>query len=158
MIRRAESRALRIEETPRIPLDGLVLAWTAVLPFPALTLAVWFADPPLADLALEAARTLAAALMLFFAGVRRGLSFRTEGGPRASQIVMMLWLFGLGLAALPAPPALACAWLAAGFASLMVLDPLAARRGEVPLHFARLRPAQMAVPLVSLLGIVGAAG
>jgi hypothetical protein len=113
----------------------------------------WAAGPETSALALEGARLLGAALMLFFAGVRRGLSFRTEGGPRAAQIAMTLWLFALGLATLPAPPQLACAWLAVGFASLLVLDPLAARRGEVPLYFARLRPPQMAVPLVSLIAL-----
>ncbi len=39
-----------------------------------------------------------------------------------------------------------------GYLSLQVLDPIAARKLEAPLYFARLRPAQMAVPVVCLVG------
>ena len=68
----------------------------------------------------------------------------------------MLWLFCLGFGAtiltalvLPLPASLL---LLLGFLSLGILDPIAARSLEAPLYFARLRPAQMAIPVVCLLG------
>jgi hypothetical protein len=67
----------------------------------------------------------------------------------------MLWLFGLGLAAiLLMPGTLAVACLIVGYLSVAVLDPIAARRSEAPLFFARLRPAQMAIPVLSLLALL----
>jgi hypothetical protein len=146
-----EPRTLTLAERPEVPLDGLLLGWAAMVPFPLLTAALWLAPP---DLAAVAGRTLvlwSAALLLFFSGVRRGLSFRTEGGPRLAQLVMFAWLFTAGLAVLvlPAPWPVPLALVA--FVSLWVLDPVAARRGDAPLYFARLRPVQMAVPVLSLL-------
>lgn len=97
----------------------------------------------------------AAAILVFLAGVRRGVSFATTGGPTLPQLAMMLWLFLLGLAVLLLPPRLpALVLLLLGYATLAVLDPLAARRGEAPLFFARLRPMQMAIPIVCLLVLV----
>ena len=59
----------------------------------------------------------------------------------------MIGLFGLGFAALvlatldEAVPALVL--LIVGFGAIAILDPIAARRGEAPLFFARLRPVQI---------------
>ena len=41
-----------------------------------------------------------------------------------------------------------------GYRSLEGFDPMAARKLEAPLYFARLRPAQMAIPVVCLLGTI----
>jgi hypothetical protein len=41
--------------------------------------------------------------------------------------------------------------LTTGYASVAILDPIAARRGEVPAHFARLRPPQMTAAIMSQL-------
>jgi hypothetical protein len=46
------------------------------------------------------------AILIFLGGVRRGLSFRTPGGPTKAQIATMFWLFGLGLLALLSPSTL----------------------------------------------------
>ena len=70
------------------------------------------------------------------------------------QLVFMLWLFLLGLAALVTDPAIGLIGLLLGYISLMVLDPRAARREEAPLYFKRLRPLQMAVPVASLAAIL----
>ena len=48
-------------------------------------------------------------------------------------------------------PVWATALLLVGYFSLQVLDPIAARKLETPLYFARLRPAQMAIPLLCIL-------
>ena len=144
---------ITIREDRAIPVDGLVLGYGAMLPFPVAAVAVWVGGGEVAAAAATLAILLGAALALFLSGVRRGLSFRTEGGPRPGQIAMMLWLFAVGLAALLIPERPAIALLAAVFLSLLILDPIAARRGEVPLYFARLRPPQMAIPVLSLLAI-----
>ncbi|WP_156311811.1 hypothetical protein [Methylobacterium platani] len=47
-------------------------------------------------------------------------------------------------------PAIAAVLLIAGFGLVAVLDPVAARRGETPLFFARLRPVQRPLAIVSL--------
>ncbi len=72
------------------------------------------------------------------------------GSGNQARVAMMLWLFLAGLAALMLPPRPALWPLLAGFASLLLLDPIAARREEAPLYFARLRPSQMLVPVISL--------
>jgi hypothetical protein len=47
--------------------------------------------------------------------------------------------------------------LLAGHATLMLLDPVAARRGEAPLYFARLRPPQMGLAVASLAFVLAGA-
>ena len=88
--------------------------------------------------------------------MRRNLSFRTPGGPRLTQIAMMLWLFLAGLGALLAPPTLALGLLLAGYGSPDGARPasIAARRAEAPLYFARLRPPQMAIAVASLAALL----
>ena len=145
-----DSRTIHVTERRRIPMDGLILGWGPVLPFPVAVVGVLVGWPALALLALHLAVLWGAAILCFLAGVRRGLSFRTEGGPRAVQIVTMIVLFLAGLLALVLPLHVAAGLLAAGYLALAVLDPVAARRGEVPLYFARLRPGQMGLAAVSL--------
>jgi len=101
--------------------------------------------------AVPLARLWAAAILIFIAGVARGLSFFTEGGPRASQIGVTMWRFGCGLAALVLPERWAFVVLALGYASALVFDPHFARHGEAPRFFAHLRPPQMMVAIAGLL-------
>ena len=89
------------------------------------------------------------------AGVRRGVSFFTAGGPRPAQVATSLWLFLLGLAALMLPARLALPVAAAGYLSVALLDPLAAAQGEVPTYFRALRPPQMALFLAGLALLFG---
>ena len=144
-----------ITEPRRSPWLDVVFGYVAMVPFVPGVLAFWLAPEPWRGLALTMTLFWGAAIVTFLAGVRRGVSFRTPGGTTANQIVTMLWLFCCGfvsivLTALSMPLA-ATALLIVGFLSLEILDPIAARRLEAPLSFARLRPAQMAVPLVCLL-------
>ena len=120
----------------RTPWVSLLLAYAAMVPVVAGSAAAW-AWP--------------GGVLCFLAGVRRGLSFRQPGGPTLAQIAAMLWLFVLGVGSLLSP------WLVpalgpriAGFATMAVLDPVAARRREAPRYFVRLRPVQMLVPIVAL--------
>ncbi|MCP1547682.1 hypothetical protein J2W76_000927 [Methylorubrum zatmanii] len=98
------------------------------------------------------------AILLFLSGVRHGVSFRTEGGATLAQIATMLSLFLLGYGALIAfalgKPAIALGLLIAGFTEITILDPIAARRGEAPLFFERLRPAQIPLAVLSLAALL----
>ena len=93
----------------------------------------------------------AAVILIFLAGVARGLSFFTEGGPRPSQIAISMARFGCGLIALILPPVLALPVLAVGYLTALLYDPIAARTGAAPRYFARLRPPQMIVALIGLV-------
>lgn len=145
-----------VSEPERIPIEGLLFGYAAMVPIAAGALAAWLLAPGSAPAALIVALTSAwaGAVVAFLAGVRRGLSFRAPNGATAPQIATMLWLFLLAFAALVLGAGrLATAILTLGYLSLAVFDTMAARREEVPPYFARLRPAQMAVAVVSLMAL-----
>ena len=137
----------------RIPPLSLLLGYGPMALFPLLGLATWFAPPWPAFLAAQASQAWAGVMLVFLAGVRRGLSFFTDGGPRPAQIATMLWLFLAGCATLTLPLPWALVLAIVGLGSVAVLDPRAARRGEAPAFFAQLRPPQMAVAVIGLLAI-----
>ena len=66
----------------------------------------------------------------------------------------MLALFCMGLGAIAAllidALLVALIVLLAGFGAVFVLDPIAARRGEAPLYFSRLRRLQIPIILLAL--------
>lgn len=134
-----------------IPRTPAILAMGPVLLLPLLGLVALFLPTRTAGIPIMMGQIWGAALLIFLAGVRRGLSFFTEGGPRPRQIATAIGLFVLGLAGLLLPLQAALVVLIVGFAAIGVLDPRAAPRGEVPAWFARLRPPQMAVALAGLL-------
>jgi len=138
----------------RVPLLSLILGYGPMAAFPLLALAAWLAPPPWPAIATAAGQGWGAALLVFLAGVRRGLSFFTAGGPRPAQIATMLWLFLLGCASLLVTPQVAYPLLAIGYGSIALLDPPAARRGEAPAYFARLRPPQMGLALTGLVALL----
>ena len=111
--------------------------------------------------ALQATALWGTGILLFLSGVRRGLSFRTENGPTVVQLATMLGLFTLGVGALTmlwlnhVIPALLM--LVAGYAAVVVLDPIAARRGEAPLYFHKLRRWQIPIALIALTICLGVA-
>ena len=79
------------------PALGLILGYGATVPFIAAR------PEPRSSIiprSLSFASTLSsfggAAILLFLAGVRRGLSFRTPGGATAGQIAASLWYFAAG--------------------------------------------------------------
>jgi Protein of unknown function (DUF3429) len=126
-----------------------------MLPFAAGAAAAWLLAPPLAARAVDLTVLWGGAVLAFLAGVRRGLSFRTPGGPAPAQLATSLGLFALGFAALAvSQTAVAVSLLLAGYAALGVLDPRAADRHEAPPYFARLRPAQMLIPVLSLVAVL----
>jgi hypothetical protein len=139
----SDTRRLDLIESASIPRDGMLLGWAAMAPFPLLAAALWAVEGSAADMVAQGARLWGGALILFFSGVRRGLSFRTENGPTWRQLVVFALLFFGGLVVLILPAKTALLLVAVAFATLGVEDRRAARRGEVPLYFSRLRPPQM---------------
>lgn len=146
-----QSRPIYLIETASVPRDGLLLGWAATVPFFVFAIALWLADASLAKTIAAVAQLWGGAIMLFFSGVRRGLSFRTEGGPHWQQLVVFGLLFFGGLAVLTVPPKTALFIVAVALAALAIEDTRAAHRGEVPLYFSRLRPPQMSVAAVMTL-------
>lgn len=143
-----ERRRIAAEERASPSALSSLLGWSAVAPIALCLAGVLALDGALSALARQLGVLWGAAILVFLAGVRRGLSFRTPGGARAAQLATMGWYFLVGLSAALASLATAIPWLGpalalAAFASLVLLDPPAARREEAPLFFARLRPAQM---------------
>lgn len=134
---------------------SLVFGYLPVAPLALAAIMVWFAGPTLFAVLIEGAVLWSAILFFFLAGVRRGLSFFTEGGPQPAQLLTMFWLFAIGLIVLVSPYAtFAVAMAAAGFASLVVFDPRAARRGEVPEFFRTVRPPQMGLAALAMISIL----
>jgi hypothetical protein len=154
----ATGRTLTIHEPRSVPWLSVVLGFGPMLPFLAGAAAAWWLPGEAGRMAATLTLLWACAILLFFSGVRRGISFRTEGGARVAQIATMTALFVLGLCAVVVVVldrlAIAAALLIAGFCLVAVLDPIAARRGEAPLFFARLRPVQMPLAIASLVALL----
>ncbi|WP_102961359.1 DUF3429 domain-containing protein [Mangrovicella endophytica] len=130
-----------------VPPRSRLLGWFAVLPLAAGTLAMWLASDALSFLTVNLTLFWGAALLIFLGGVRRGYGFALADGGSAGTVATAIWLFAAGFLGLLGTvwgyPIAAAVLEIAGFLSLAVLDPIAARRGEAPRFFARLRPSQM---------------
>lgn len=140
---------------PHTPPISLFLAYIAMVPTAAgamVAASASLASPRAAGAVSRLTVAWAGAVLCFLAGVKRGLSFRQAGGPTVAQLGTMLWVFVLGAGALLLPGrAGSLVLLLVGYGSEAVLGPVAAERDEAPRYFERLRPAQMLVPVASLL-------
>lgn len=147
-------RRISINERSGVPSLSILLGYAPMLPFIIGAGAAWVTKSEVRELVAMFTTFWAGSILIFLAGVRRGLSFRTEGGPTYTQIMTMLILFIIGLLALllaaQKMTSLALGPLIVGFCLILVLDPIAARNGEAPLFFARLRPLQIPIAIVSL--------
>lgn len=148
-------RTIVAHEPRRIPWLDIVFGFGPMLPIVAGSAAAWWLQGQPFDYIVALFTLLySASILCFLAGVHRGVSFRTEGGPRLSQMVTMLVLYGLGagslFAAVMGKAIAGLSMLILGYALIAILDPLEARRGSVPLAHARLRPVQMPIAVVSL--------
>lgn len=154
MVQSSPARVPRSEDLGRAGRRGdLVLAWAAVVPVALLAWAAWAVrdgDGP------EWVSTLAAiwsgALLAFFSGVRRGLTFSEAAGARPAEVATFLALFALGvLTLLFRSPALGTV----GLALTGLVDALAARRREAPVYFGALRPVQLGLAAAGMAWITG---
>ena len=150
--------AILVTEPREVPWLSVVFGFGPMVPFVGGAALAWADVAPGRAVWLDLTIIWASAICTFLAGVRRGVSFRTMGGPTLAQMSTMLWLFCAGSGALVLwwlqHPSFALALLAAAYGSIGVLDPIAARSGQAPLFFARLRPVQMVAPVVSLLALL----
>ena len=138
-------------DDPRIPINSIVFGFGPMLPLAVAALGAWLLPPPWPVLAVRLAIIWGALILVFVAGVRRGFGF---GNPRASTSVeiatMLAYFVPAGLAlVVPAGP-IALALLLVGYGLVPTLDTRAARTGNAPAHFARLRWPQMAIAIVSV--------
>ncbi len=136
---------------PHVPVNSAILGYGPMLPLVLGGAAAWALGQPWASYAAQAVVLWGALILVFIAGVRRGFGF---GNPRASttvEIATMMAYFLVALAALVVPRLwVELALLLFGYALVALLDPIAARAGNAPLHFARLRAPQMLVGAVGL--------
>ena len=147
-------RTISITEHPEVPWLSLAFGYGPMLLLATGAIASWILKGALRDEVVLLTCIWGTAILGFLSGVRRGLSFRTEGGEALAQLATMLLLFILALASMVA---IAHGWMAAaitclllGFGAVLVLDPIAARHGQAPLFFIKLRPPQMALAVTSL--------
>ncbi|MGJ3230545.1 MAG: DUF3429 domain-containing protein [Oceanicaulis sp.] len=149
------NRVQLISERRETPKLSQGLGYAAMAPLAGAAVLVWI-TPEAAAVIRALAIVWGALILVFLAGVRRGLSFRTEDGPATAQLVVMGWLFALGLAALLAPwPAASLGLLTAGYGTLLFADPPSALAGRLPLFMARLRPPQMTIAVIALAVLLG---
>ena len=157
-----DGRTLHVTEPRAVPWLSVVFGYGPMLPFLVGAVAAWiWRGEALGDAAQALTILWGCAILLFLSGVRRGVSFRTEGGATFFQIATMIGLFSLGFAALVLAvtdrTVAALSLLLLGFAAIAILDPIAARRGEAPLFFARLRPVQIPIAILSLAALLALA-
>ena len=154
----ASPREIDVIERPEVPALSILFGYGPMLPFAIGAIATWRLTGVWREEAILLTVIWAATILAFLAGVRRGLSFRTEGGPASMQIVTMLVLFVLALVSLVAVvhgiAFYAVIFVLIGYVAILVLDPIAARRGQAPLFFARLRPPQMMIAVLSLSALL----
>ncbi|MBX9933826.1 MAG: DUF3429 domain-containing protein [Methylobacterium sp.] len=151
---RDDARTITVTERPEVPALALVFGFGPMVPLVVGAAAAWWWRGETGEAILALTVLWGCAILLFLSGVRRGLSFRTEGGETLAQIATMLALFGLGFLAFVAVfvgrSSAALILLMIGFTGIALFDPPAARRGEAPLFMARLRPLQMPIAVLSL--------
>jgi len=140
-------------ERDRIPPTELFLAFGPALLALAGGIAAWSVPLAWQPIAIAFGWLWSSAILLFLAGVTRGLSFFSPGGARWSQLFEMAWRFLLGLFAFATPLAWALPLLMIGYASVAAFDLYAAPRGMAPARFAWLRPPQILIFLAGLAGL-----
>jgi hypothetical protein len=144
--------------TNPIPLDSIVFGYGPMVPLAAAAIGAWVLPQPWPAHAIGLAIIWGGLILAFVAGVRRGYGFGNAEASTLREIVTMIVYF------VPAGLAVVCGsmgfWLAAlvlltiGYGLVIVLDRYGAARHDIPSHFARLRPTQMAIAVVALLAMI----
>lgn len=142
-------------DDPRIPANSIIFGYGPMLPLIAAAVGARLLPAPWPAIAVRLAIVWGAMILIFVAGVRRGFGFGNRAAATMVEIATMLAYFiPAGLALVAPDPRWSLGLLVLGYALVIVLDPLAARRGDAPAHFARLRPPQMALALASLVALI----
>ncbi len=140
------------------PLPSLVLGYAPMALLPILAVASTAVPPLWAYNIILAGHVWAAALLIFIAGVRRGLSFADEAkgaaGPLTGEIAAALGYFAIGFGTILVRVQFALLILMIGYALVGVLDRRAAKARRAPRHFARLRPLQALIAVAGLAGLL----
>ncbi len=137
-----------------IPARSYLLGYGPMMPFVAAAIGVWTMPQPWPLIATRLALAWGVTILVFVAGVRRGTSFYTPGGPSPAELASALTIFAIGFVALLLPPNWALGLLALGYVIDSVVDALAGRSALAPRYFATLRPTQMSIAVVSLSAIL----
>ena len=152
------TRTIVSSEPYEVPWLSLVLGYGPMLPILGGAALAWWLRGPTGEVIATLATLWGCAILLFLSGVRRGVSFRTEGGATLGQIVTMFALFSTGFAASVAllfgSSVISLALLCVGYLGVAVIDPIAARQREAPAFLSRLRPPQMALGLIGFLALL----
>lgn len=141
-----------------VPLDSVIFGYGPMLPFLVATVGVWLMPPPWPGLARDLVIFWGALILAFVAGVRRGFGFGAPAAATSAAIAAMLIYFvPAGLALLlhwANRPIQALAVLIAGYALVAILDANAAKAGNAPAHFARIRPPQIMIAIGGLVAVL----
>jgi hypothetical protein len=143
---------------PPIPADSIIFGYGPMVPFVAAAIGAWALPSPWPQHAIGLAVIWGGLILAFVAGVRRGYGFGNAAASTTREIVVMMVYF------VPAGAALVCGWvglwlvalavLLVGYAAVIALDRIGANKGDVPAHFARLRPPQMAIAVIALAAMI----
>ena len=125
-----ENRTLTVSEPGAVPWLSVVFGYGPMLPFAAGAAAAWWLGGVWGELALSLTTLWGCAILLFLLGFCALVL--TTGGATGPALILLI----------------------VGFAGIAVLDPIAARRGEAPLFFARLRPLQIPIAILSLCALL----
>jgi hypothetical protein len=90
--------AFTVAEPLNAPALSLILGYGATIPFIAGAAgAAFIGNAAMVQRCLDLTVLWGAAILLFLAGVRRGLSFRSPNGVTSGQIAASMWYFIAGL-------------------------------------------------------------
>jgi len=145
-------------ETRRtIPTSSLIFGYGPMIPFVLGAIGTW-SNTAWHSPAMGLTIIWGGLILSFVAGVRRGFGFGHAQATLMSELVAMMSYFSM------AGATLILAWLgylpqaisllALGFGIVAIADYRAAKAGDAPAHFAKLRPPQMAIAVLSLLAIL----
>ena len=141
-----------------IPLDSLAFGYGPMLPFVAAVAGAWMLDAPWPGIAIVLAIIWGALVLSFVAGVRRGYGFGNRVASTWAEILSMIAYFvpaGLSLVLVSFAHVTPALWmLIIGFALVILLDRRAARAGDAPAYFSRLRLPQMSIAILSLMALL----
>lgn len=135
-----------------VPFPALYLGTAGALPFVAAAAAALVADG-IRDLALFALAAYGAVILSFLGGIRWGLAMAGDASGNAlhGRLVLSVCPSLVGWAALLIPLKPGLLLMAAAFALMLGLDVAAARRGETPAWYPRLRIPLTTVVVASLV-------